>query len=323
MAPGSPGSSGRSLVAIDSGRVQPPLLAWFPLPFGPQPIYVGVQEEHERILKRRVAVKDVAAGTEIDVSGVMGVLDRLPDCLPLLGLRQTVAGRQDGGVRVQRGRSRTDIPADLSRRVRRVSGVVAATGEATAVVQPIQRWPGSAAGAAHEPIWAGAEQVDHPPGTVRALARVGLPVPVVQRDRGVDLPEERLVAVDQLTVPGNECRSAVHMGGLVDLVLLVPERHAVGVAPLVQLQDGVPQLVPFGLGHLGDVPPDDGANRRRGGERKPGVGADDPVDQQAVGLLELAHRERGLGPEAAVDGQRGSPGIQLPLHRLDRVASTA
>jgi hypothetical protein len=91
---------------------------------------------------------------------------------------------------------------------------------------------------------------------------------------------------------------------------------------LVQLEDGVAQLVPFGLGDFGDVPADDGADRRRGGEREPGVGADDPVDQQAVGVLELAHRERGLGPEAAVDGQRGGPGIQLPLHHPDLVAST-
>src|ERR671910_2993631 len=87
--------------------------------------------------------------------------------------------------------------------------------------------------------------------------------------------------------------------------------------------DDVPQLVPFDLGHLGDVPADGWTGCRRGGERKPGVETDDPVDQKAVGLLELAHRERGLGPEAAVDGQRGGPGVQLPLHRPDRVASTA
>src|SRR5215208_6481989 len=94
---------------------------------------------------------------DVAVGGVVGVLDRLPDRQKLLVLGQAVIGRHDGGIGGQRWRSRLHVSADLSRRVRRVSGVVAATGEASAVVQPIQRWPGSAAGAAHEPIWAGAE----------------------------------------------------------------------------------------------------------------------------------------------------------------------
>jgi hypothetical protein len=116
----------------------------------------------------------------------MGVLDRLPDRPPLLGLGEAVIGRHDGGIRIQLWRALVDVAADLPRRVRRVSGVVAAAGEAAAVVEPVERWPGSAAGAAHEPVGAGAEQVDRPAGTVRARARIGLPVPVVQRDRGVD-----------------------------------------------------------------------------------------------------------------------------------------
>jgi hypothetical protein len=40
-------------------------------------------------------------------------------------------------------------------------------------------------------------------------------------------------------------------------------------------------------------------------------------------VLELAHRERGLGPEAAIDPQRGGPSIQLPLDCPHRVATAA
>jgi hypothetical protein len=59
-----------------------------------------VQQEHERVLERRMRAGDVAAGAEVAVGGVAGVLDRLPDPLVLLGLGQAVAGGQDGGVRV-------------------------------------------------------------------------------------------------------------------------------------------------------------------------------------------------------------------------------
>src|SRR5215218_7266180 len=117
--------------------------------------------------------------TDVAVRGVMGVLDRLPDRLPLLGLGEAVVSRHDGGIRVQLWRALVHVAADLSRRVGRVSGVVPAAGEAAAVVEPVERWSGSAAGAAHEPVGAGAEQVDRPPGTVGALAGIGLPVPVV------------------------------------------------------------------------------------------------------------------------------------------------
>jgi hypothetical protein len=55
----------------------------------------------------------------------------------------------------------------------------------------------------------------------------------------------------------------------------------------------------------------------------PGIETDDPINQQAVRLLEPSDRQRGLGSEDAVDPQRGGPGIELPLDRSHRVAPAA
>lgn len=79
-------------------------------------------------------------------------------------------------------------------------------------------------------------------------------VPVVQGQVGVDLPEQFLEAVGELAVPGQELRAAVHVGGLVDLVLLEPPADPAGrafglgprVVPVVQLQDRRTQSGAFG-----------------------------------------------------------------------------
>src|SRR5687768_13854745 len=124
------------------------------------------------------------------------------------------------------------------------------------MMTPYRLLANAAGGAAHESVRSGGEQVHCPAGTIRAAARVGLPVPVVQGHRRVDLLEESLVAVDQLAVPRDKCRTAVDMGCLMNLVLLVPERHTIGIRSRIQLQDGVAELVTLRLGHFGDVPPD-------------------------------------------------------------------
>ena len=73
-----------AFVAVHPSRVKAPFLAWLALPFGPQPVHVGVQQEDEGILERRVGAADVA--TDLAVRGVVRVFDRLTDRGPLLGL---------------------------------------------------------------------------------------------------------------------------------------------------------------------------------------------------------------------------------------------
>jgi hypothetical protein len=147
------------LVAVDASWVEPPLLTRLPLPLGPQAIDIGVQKKDERILKGPVSVADAASFAEIDVGGVMGVLDRLSDCLPLLRLRQTVTGRQDCGVRVHHRRPRVQVTTDLPRWIGRIPCIISAAWKAATVVETVQRRSGPAAGAAHESVRSGGEQV--------------------------------------------------------------------------------------------------------------------------------------------------------------------
>ena len=66
------------------------------------------------------------------------------------------------------------------------------------------------------------EEVDEATLAVRQAARILRPVPVVQRELGVDLADEPLEAVDQFAVPGDEGGAVMHVCVGVDLVLLEP-----------------------------------------------------------------------------------------------------
>src|SRR5262249_47967219 len=105
------------------------------------------------------------------------------------------------------------------------------------------------------------EQIDEASGTVRGVGGILRPVPVMQRKGGIDLAQHRLEAVQQLAVPGQECRAEMHVPGVVDLVLFEPvtdaagDRIGLGAGKefLVQGQYRVAESVAFGLRYGCDV----------------------------------------------------------------------
>jgi hypothetical protein len=94
---------------------------------------------------------------------------------------------------------------------------------------------------------------------------VGGPVPVVQCEGAVDLPDLRLELVEQDSVPGQEARLAVYVRRLVDLVLLEPDRYRVGrpdadgICPVIELEDSLALPPPFVSADRGGV----STNRKR------------------------------------------------------------
>jgi hypothetical protein len=122
-----------------------------------------------------------------------------------------------------------------------------------------QRRTGGVARPAHE---GRREKVDRAPGAVGRGAGIDRPVPVVQREIGIHLAQQRLEAVAQLAVPGDERRTAVDVspagvGVLVDVLLLVEVGHAVGIEALVvELEDRRDEAIAFLRGDVCDVAPD-------------------------------------------------------------------
>jgi hypothetical protein len=100
----------------------------------------------------------------------------------------------------------------------------------------------------------GVEQVEYssvPSSEVRIGEGTGilLEVPVVERELGIDFPDECFKAVGELTVPRQEFRAAMHVRRLMNLILFEPPTHAAWrrvapaarVVPIVQLLDSIPQ----------------------------------------------------------------------------------
>src|SRR5262245_3666489 len=106
----------------------------------------------------------------------------------------------------------------------------------------------------------GRATVDNPMGNI---ARIVSEVPVVQRQLSINLAEQLLEPVNELTVPRQKLWATVHMGRLVYLVLLEPPAHPSrrgfcldpAIVPSVQLSDRPHQQAPFPGVHLGDISP--------------------------------------------------------------------
>jgi hypothetical protein len=88
------------------------------------------------------------------------------------------------------------------------------------------------------------------------------PVPVVERQLGVNLSQQLLQAVDDLTMPRQELWSAVHMRRLMNLVLLEPPGHPAGNSvcstagkpPVVQLHESVAKQCPLNRINMRNIP---------------------------------------------------------------------
>ena len=75
----------------------------------------------------------------------------------------------------------------------------------------------------------------------------------MHRQFRIDLAEQLFEAIDELAMPGQKSRPAMHVGRLVNLILLDPLRYPVGVIAVVHLYDRVPKAVAFCLTDVRDV----------------------------------------------------------------------
>jgi hypothetical protein len=88
---------------------------------------------------------------------------------------------------------------------------------------------------------------------IRDASRVLCPVPIVQRQLWIDLPQHLLQPVHDFAMPRQELRPKVNVSGLVNLILLEPEgdpardgvRSSTREHYSVQLDQGISQQRPF------------------------------------------------------------------------------
>jgi hypothetical protein len=66
------------------------------------------------------------------------------------------------------------------------------------------------------------EQIDKVSIGVQHVRRVEIPVPIVQRQFGMDRTQERFEPIAHLTMPGQELRNMVHVSALVNFILFEP-----------------------------------------------------------------------------------------------------
>src|SRR5262245_42396889 len=139
----------------------------------------------------------------------MGDLERLIHRVVLRALRKAVARGDDVGVTRNRRTTCDQMAPDV--------GVAAAIGG----FGVLTRQSGVSTGAPHEPT---GEQIDESTVAIRTVPRIGSPVPVMQRQRRVDLPQQALELIADDAMPGQKRRPDVDIlaGGmsvLVDVLL--------------------------------------------------------------------------------------------------------
>ncbi len=283
------------LGAIDLVRIQAFRVQWIALPHGENAIDVRMEQEHERVAERIVRadvgeigvrrIVDVLPGraeelTRIEGAGIRGsagaVVHKRQDLI-LLGCGDE---RRRGWSRIV-GRPRDE----LGRIGRSAAGGVAilwVTGRAGQRVVEARAEPGISnlpvSGIHDLNLWesrraheqdGGIEQVECsivPSAEIGILQGAGilLEVPVVERELGIDLPDECFEAVGELAMPRQELRAPMHVRGLMDLVLFeppahAPRRHVAPAArevPVVQLLDRIAQHGAFRRIDSFDVSPD-------------------------------------------------------------------
>ena len=212
--------------SVDRTRNQSLRMPGVGLPTSEKAIEIRVQQEYERIAERNV----YSAHVDKTVHGVMHVLHE-----------HTHGGKINGvqNRRVARGGRRRPSNGSVDRRWR-VCGIAGngtvsvriCSWDIVTVFPPrrcgiLPRWTddlGCGTSVAHEDR---CEQIEHPDGAsaqvaVRNGPGVLGPIPVVQGELRVDLPKHLLHSIDEFSMPRNECRAAMHVGRLVDLILLEP-----------------------------------------------------------------------------------------------------
>ena len=202
------------------------------LPHRVQPVDIGVKEKDEGITERDVR----SAHCNEAVHRVMRDLQQLPHRRVVRSIDDVVISTARGWGAIHGSRNRVG-------RIRWIAGAVAirrCTWHIEPVVSPWGRsvlpgradWRGACAAMAHEVLLEKVQRPGCPSAEVGVgdAPRILCPVPIVERQLGVHLPQKSFEAVHDLAVPRHELGRTMDMRGLMDLVLLEPIGHSAGRA---------------------------------------------------------------------------------------------
>jgi hypothetical protein len=245
--------------AVDRAGVEPLRVGGVRLPFREQPVDVRVQQKDERVPERNV----LPTHPDEPVHRVMRLLDEIAHVC-------VVDRGQDVVVRLHRCRDADNRSIHRQRRVRGVSRAVSVGACSrhveTRALPRVVDGSGGRASVAHEVRCKEIERAGCPAAQIRVRnrSRILRPVPVVQRELRVDLPQQVLQPIDDLPMPREELRSVVHVCRLMNLVLLEPPadpaRDRVGsaprVIPVVQLNERIPEQSALRRLNRRDIAPD-------------------------------------------------------------------